>query len=116
MNKLFYAGIKAAIQKNNQFLWLHKVGGYSDADLPGGRMQKKESPGAALIRELQEELPGIQNIEVGKLLTAFDTGWTLADGNGLWWMIYSVECDLPDPIKLSDEHYDYEWRDGYVLL
>lgn len=110
MNKLFYAGIKAAILKDGKVLTLIKNGGYSKFDLPGGRAQEGESFEDTLIRELQEELPGITNIVIGQQVSARDTGWTLPDGGGLLWIIYLVDADLPNPIVLSDEHSSYEWN------
>ena len=114
MNKLFYVGAKAAIEKNGKILWLNKAGGCSFLDLPGGRIQDQEHYIDTIARELSEELPGISNIQVGELLTAFDTGWALSDG-GLIWMVYSVKADLPEPIVLSPEHCGFEWRNEYTL-
>jgi len=115
MSKLFYAGIKAAIRRDGKTLWLEKKGGYSFLDLPGGRMEEGETHIDTLYRELNEELPGITDIKVNDLLTAYDTGWNVG-GHGLIWMIYAVNATLPNPIQLSPEHCGYEWREYYVLL
>lgn len=108
--KLFYIGIKGLIKKDNKVLVLmnEKPGEKKYWDIPGGRISEGEEIYQTLKRELGEELPGIQNIEIGELVHVYKLPRNLNDGNGLMLQFYSVKADLPD-IKLSNEHQGYRW-------
>ena len=71
-------------------------------------MEDNETIHQALERELQEELPGIRDIQIKHLIDGYKLPKVLLDGNGLMLMIYKVEADLK-AFALSSEHIDYAW-------
>lgn len=102
----FHIGAKALLTKGSDVLLLRRG---SSWDLPGGRIEVRESPVDALRRELCEELPGIEEIQVGELL-----GWYQADdyrvpGRDLFLVVFHATAKLPDPIVCSEEHDYSSW-------
>jgi 8-oxo-dGTP pyrophosphatase MutT (NUDIX family) len=77
-------------------------------DLPGGRIDGRESSREALVRELAEELPGLHDVRVGALLGC-DTVRALREDISLFLVVYQADAVLPDPIVLSPEHIALEW-------
>ncbi|MCZ6889027.1 MAG: NUDIX domain-containing protein [Gammaproteobacteria bacterium] len=106
MAKSFHVGVKALIVRKERILLLRSQ---SFWDLPGGRIEGAESPLETLERELNEELPGIRDIEIGALL-----GWQRArqyrhKDHALLLVAFRVDAHVPDPIRLSVEHDHAEW-------
>lgn len=115
-NQPFYIGVKGVVVKDAKVLMLKRINaqGKERRDVPGGRMQPNESFEETLYRELQEELPGISNIQIGEMVGVRKTNHIFPDGHGLVLVSYRVTADLPDPVQISDEHIGYSWldRDG----
>ena len=106
MSKTFYVGAKGLIVKHGRVLILSDRG---FLDLPGGRLDDDETAPQALQRELNEELPGITEIDIGPLV-----GWHRPldyedGGNSLFLVVFKVDARVPDPVELSDEHESAEW-------
>lgn len=106
VSRTFYVGAKGLIVRANHVLIL---GDRGFRDLPGGRIDGDENPIEALARELDEELPGITEIQIGPLI-----GWHRPidfddPEHGLFLVIFHVEARLPDPIVLSHEHDRADW-------
>ena len=111
MPKTFYVGIKGIIVNGNKVLILKCKDKTKDNfywDLPGGRMEDGETILQALERELSEELPTIENIQIKNLITAYKLPHALPDGQGLMLLMYKVLAYLP-AITLSNEHSEYKW-------
>ena len=106
---IFNVGVKAIIEKDEKILLLHGGESRNYWEGPGGRIDDNETAEETLVRELQEELPGIANIRIGELLYVTRVpGMPLGD-RGLFLVWYRVDADFPDGVKLSDEHESYEW-------
>ncbi|TDW14667.1 8-oxo-dGTP diphosphatase [Breznakia blatticola] len=117
--------VKALIQKQNDFLVLHKTVEESkfDAsdslyDLPGGRVEADEMMNDALIREVFEETGiQIQQEQIQKEVNKVDV--QRKDGTSLHVITYLVHVNT-EKITLSDEHEAYMWlnksSDLYSLL
>ncbi len=104
----FHVGIKAVIERDGKVLLLHKV----SKDIwegPGGRIDGDETIEQALRRELDEELPGIENISVGELLHADRLPGRILGKHALLLIWYRVNADFPQGVAISDEHDDYGW-------
>lgn len=79
-------------------------------DLPGGRLHVDDKDiHRGLIRELEEELPGIQNIRIHDLVDAAILPRPFPDGSGLLILFWNVTATLPNPIVLTEEHTHYQW-------
>ena len=76
-------------------------------DLPGGRIEKGEEPGAAVLREISEETGlrlSYQDIRV------LYTTTHLINGRSWPTLLYVARVSQPMPeIQLSYEHKSYEW-------
>lgn len=110
MIRRFYAGIKGVIINKGKALILKRRNevGALFWDLPGGRINDSEMIEEALLRELQEELPGIAKIKTGRLLHVWRLDRDLKDGIGLLLIYYLVNAHLSE-VELSKEHIEYEW-------
>lgn len=119
-NQTFYIGVKGVVVRDGKVLVLKRINskGQERFDMPGGRMQPNESFKQTLQRELQEELPGITNIQIGNMVGIRKTKYMFPEGRGLALVSYEVTADLPDPVQLSDEHIGYHWlsKDEVVAL
>jgi 8-oxo-dGTP diphosphatase len=107
--KTFFIGVKGIIVKDGKVLLLKRAGERTFWDVPGGRMQHDETPAATLARELQEELPSIQNVEIGGLLSVHVLDRNIKDDIGLTFLFYWVNADFDEGIQLSDEHSESAW-------
>ena len=106
---IFNVGVKAIIEKDDMVLLLHGGEKRDFWEGPGGRIDDDETIEQALRRELSEELPGIENVQVHELLYAKRMpGMPLGD-KGLLLIWYRVTADFPKGVVLSDEHESYKW-------
>lgn len=117
--------VKALIQKQNDFLVLHKTveeaqydASDSLYDLPGGRVEADEMMNDALIREVFEETGiQIQQEQIQKEINKVDV--QRKDGTSLHVITYLVHVNT-EKITLSDEHDAYSWvnksSDLYSIL
>lgn len=106
---IFNVGVKAIIEHDGKFLLVHGSGARDFWEAPGGRIDNNESIEETLIRELHEELPGIENIRLNSILHAARVpGMPLGD-RGLFLVWYHVAADFPRGVQLSDEHDAYKW-------
>ena len=107
---IFNVGVKGIIVKEGRVLLLRgESKGRNFLDAPGGRIDENETIQEALVRELHEELPGIKNIEIHELLSAFRVpGMPLGD-KGLVLLFHRVTAEFPDGVRVSEEHDSYEW-------
>lgn len=80
-------------------------------DLPGGRVQKRQSIEETLVREIAEEtgVSAIKNTkEVGMVLSNIRI--PVQQGSvGLILAVYACEFATDQPIAISDEHIAYDW-------
>lgn len=111
MTQTFQVGIKALIVNNSKALVLKEIDIRDNIteiyDLPGGRIDDKESIEEALTREIKEEI-GVTNIKIGKII--FAQKHPYREENGIPRMLLYYIVDVKNPkIKLSDEHISYEW-------
>jgi 8-oxo-dGTP pyrophosphatase MutT (NUDIX family) len=115
----FHLGIKALIRdESNQVLLLKvnvsalkKHNGDPYWDIPGGRMQKGDTPEIALRREVQEET-GMTNIVSFEYFTAALSNIRIPIGDdsvGLILFAYLCNVSKPYQILLSEEHIEYGW-------
>ncbi len=108
--KKFNVGIKAVVRrKDGGVLLLKKNNQESFWEVPGGRVDDDESIEETLMRELQEELPGISRIHVNRILCADRLPKDIAEDLGLILIYYEVFCVLPVPIQISREHSEFKW-------
>ncbi len=109
--KKFYVGIKAVVREGDKgILLLHrdyKSGDYWDT--PGGRIDGDENFETTLRRELTEELPGINNIQIGELVGAHRVQKDIEGDTSLVLLYFLVSAILPEPVVISDEHESYVW-------
>ena len=102
----FRIGVKGVLTHCSDVLLLRASWGW---DLPGGRIEIGEEPIDALIRELSEELPGINNISVGELVGWHRTKEYVIEDKRLILLLFEVRATLPNPIVVSEEHDSAEW-------
>ncbi len=110
MLKTFYIGVKGVIVSDDRALLLKRrdQGGRNYWDIPGGRVDDDEKFKQTLERELKEELPSIQDIQIGNLLYVYRLSHDLKDGNGLVLVFFKVKAFIPE-VVMSNEHFDYNW-------
>jgi mutator protein MutT len=75
-------------------------------DLPGGGFDPGESPGEAIVREIEEEI-GIRLTSEQLTLGYSDT--TYFDGKSTIRFVYIAEISSQDKLQLSNEHDDLYW-------
>lgn len=115
--KTFHVGVKGVIVQDNKVLLLHTNPHHENRgkrwELPGGRIDKNETIQQTLKRELQEELPNIQNIEITEVLSAFRLLKDIWGDKSLVLIFYKVNADFKGgQPELSDEHLEWQWADG----
>ncbi|MBN1916184.1 NUDIX domain-containing protein [Candidatus Dojkabacteria bacterium] len=110
MLQTFYVGVKGVIVKDSKALILKssRTDRKTFWDIPGGRINDRETILQTLRRELREELPSIGKFKIGKLLNVYRLSMDLPDGYGLVLIYYKVEAE-DFQIYLSDEHCEYAW-------
>jgi 8-oxo-dGTP pyrophosphatase MutT (NUDIX family) len=102
-------GIKGLVIKGEDILILRKPNG--DLDLPGGRVERGESPAESLEREIYEEL-GRVRVRILSPVAA----WSFVKNSGLLVKGQSWACSyLGGRICLSVEHVGFIWIRGYQL-
>lgn len=108
--ELFYVGLKALIVQNGRLLMLcrMKPKGISHWDFPGGRMGAGENPHTTLIREIQEELHGVHNIEIGPAVHVHHLTTFRPNGHGLFLVFFQVQVTLPD-LVVTPDHSELHW-------
>lgn len=110
MPEKFHVGNKLLIIKDKEVLLLQGPNsqGKTVWDLPGGRMEATESVEEGLMREVEEELPGISDIKVFQPIATFKLPDRSSDNTQIIINIFSGAADTEN-IKLSDEHTAMEW-------
>ena len=108
MMKTFFVGVKGVILKGGA--------GRDFWEVPGGRIDDNESLQQTLIRELNEELPNIQNIEIGDVLDAFRVHKNIEGEVSLTLIFFKVKADFNGSPQISDEHVDWKWSDEEEAL
>lgn len=106
----FLAAVEAAgcyLDCHGKFLLLHRSFSSSQGNtwgVPAGKLEKKETSRAAVIREVREEIGlKLDHVEeVGKLFV------TLPHISFVFHLFYAKLEDYPEVI-LSDEHIDARW-------
>lgn len=111
MVTLFNVGVKGLIRQNNKILLLRGNSRRDFWEAPGGRIDDNETIEQTLIRELNEELPGIDNISVGKLVHSVRLPGMPLGNKGLLLLWYEVNATFPEGVAVSDEHVEYRWCD-----
>jgi len=105
--KKFYVGVKGIIRTEQGYLLLRHAKGHYDT--PGGRMDGYETFEQTIKRELDEELPGITDVEIGEMVGSYRLQKDIDGDIGLVLLYFLVNAKLPSPIQLSDEHQSYQW-------
>lgn len=105
---IFNVGIKGVIAKDGKVL-LVRESGREFWEVPGGRVDENETIEEALLRELNEELPGIKDVHIGDILAAHRVPGLLFGDRGLFLVCYEVNAEIPDMTELSDEHDQFAW-------
>lgn len=103
-----FVATKGFIVKDHKLLLLKKISQQPFWDLPGGRLQRGENFSLGLKRELEEELPGLEIKQIGKLLGT-SKHFINQEQDELLLLYFLVKADFPQGIKLSQEHNDFCW-------
>lgn len=110
MMTLFNVGIKAVIEDAGKVLIVRESDDERDFwEIPGGRIDENETIEEALVRELNEELPGIKNVIIHEPLAAYRVPGLLFGDRGLFLICYRVTAKLPIMTRLSTEHDNFAW-------
>lgn len=119
--KTFYVGVKGVIVRDGKVLLLRTNANHENRgdrwEMPGGRIDGDEIIEQTLRRELKEELPNIQNVQIGKILSANRIVKDIQGEISLVLVFYRVnaEFDGGEP-KLSEEHLEFQWADQATAL
>jgi 8-oxo-dGTP pyrophosphatase MutT (NUDIX family) len=114
MRQSFYIGIKAIIRQGSSILLL-KDSARSKWELPGGRIDGKQTIEEALSRELAEEIPGAKLRALNAIVHAATGDFVVENDHRLCLVFYTAEISLPKQLRLSDEHLEYAWVDQESL-
>ena len=100
MIKTFYVGVKGVVVKDDKVLVVKGGEGRDFWEVPGGRIDDNESLHETLRRELAEEVPNIQNIQIGEVLDAFRVHRDIDGEVSLTLIFFKVAADFDgDPEK-----------------
>lgn len=119
--KTFYVGVKGVIVQEAKVLLLRTNSNHENRgdrwEMPGGRIDSDETIEQALSRELKEELPNIQNIQIGEILSANRIVKDIQGKISLVLVFYRVTVEFVggEP-KLSEEHLEFKWVDQATAL
>lgn len=114
--KTFFVGVKGVLVSEGKVLILKGGTGRDFWEVPGGRIDDNESLHQTLIRELNEELPNIQNIEIGEVLDAFRVHKDIDGEVSLTLIFFKVKADFKGDPQISDEHVEWKWSDEEEAL
>lgn len=112
--ELFHWGIKGIIRdQNGKILLVEAVNNGADRfwDLPGGRVQRGQTPLETLAREIGEETGVRDFVNEGHLATFAVQGRIYFDQRdvGLILSVYLLKLSANYPIVLSHEHDRFVW-------
>ncbi len=114
--KTFYVGVKAVIVKDGKVLLLRTnpehEGRGARWEAAGGRIDGDETFQQTLTRELREELPNIQNIQIGDLVDVRRIHRDIWGTKSLTLIYFMVEADFAGSPELSEEHLEWKWADA----
>lgn len=110
-----FVGIKGLIKNKNGEVLLLKDARRGKWGLPGGRIEKDQSIEDTFKRELKEELPSSQYIELGEVVHVAQGDFLLEDNHKLLLVYYTASVITPKIIKLSSEHEDHAWVNKTTL-
>lgn len=118
MNSQFAIAIKCVASFNGKYLLLTKAeearpGDASDSswDLPGGRVNYKESTEDAAKREMKEET----SLTISQLILKAASTVIRPDGLHLLILTYKCVCES-DEVVLGDEHSSFKWFDMHDIM
>lgn len=101
--KIVNVSAAAIVQDNKVLATRRGYGAYKDWwEFPGGKLEDGESPEAALIREIREELN--VEISVGKLLRTVEY-----DYPGFHLVMHCFLCSISSGVLTLNEHEDARW-------
>lgn len=115
MHTCFHLGVKLLIfNDKNKILLLKRDHPIKKIywDIPGGRVQKGETPLQTLKREVKEET-GLKSIDPLQAVTTALTDILILEGGEEIGLIFSIfRCDLSSSFSptLSREHQDFAWQ------
>lgn len=111
MVKTFFVGVKGVVAKDGKVLLLKRAGGEDFWEVPGGRVDGNETLQETLIRELQEEIPNIQDISIGNVLDAYRLHKDIVEDVSLTLVFYEVQAGFKGDPEISEEHSEWRWAD-----
>ncbi len=103
-----FVAAKGFIVNDHKLLLLKKNSQQPFWDLPGGRLERGEGFSLGLQRELEEELPGLEIKQIGKLIGTYKR-FINQGQDELLLLYFFVTADFSKGIKLSQEHNDFCW-------
>lgn len=109
MMKTFYVGVKGVVVKDDKVLILQGAAGRDFWEVPGGRIDGNESLPETLTRELKEEVPNIQNIEIGDVVDAARVHQDIDGQISLTLIFFKVNADFDGDPLISEEHQQWQW-------
>ncbi len=108
--KAFHVGIKGVVRREDGAVLLLKKNSENPFwEIPGGRIDANETIDETLIREINEELPGSNNVQIKRILCAHRLPKDIAPDLSLMLLYFEVSADIPNPVVLSEEHTDSRW-------